>query len=184
MSVNEKTFIFEGEGKSRRMNPFVSRLRWCMQAAGGQKQMMMVMITFPAVLVMVFLWIGFVSAISFMEAGLKFRAPGITLPLGLGIGKIIFKTMNKVEWVLAAAILINIVFYNSAGIHQINFHGLVAAYLILGIQTFWALPALHKRAKSIIDGIALPPSRLHIYYVAMEVFKLTALFLFGINLFS
>lgn len=144
----------------------------------------MVMVEYPAVLVMVFLWIGFVSAISFMEAGLKFRAPGITLPLGLGIGKIIFKTMNKVEWVLAAAILINIMIYNSSGSHQINFYGLVTAYFILGIQTFWALPALHKRAKFIIDGNTLPPSRLHIYYVAMEVFKLTGLFLFGINLFA
>ena len=32
-----------------------------------------------------FIWIGFVSAISFMEAWLKFRASGVTLPIGLGI---------------------------------------------------------------------------------------------------
>src|SRR5699024_12584595 len=143
----------------------------------------MVMVEHPAVLVMTFLWIGFVSAISFMEAGLKFRAPGITLPLGLGIGKIIFRTMNRVEWILAIAILINIIAYTPKENSQINFLWFIIAFSILMFQTFWALPALNKRAKYIIDGNSLPPSRLHIYYVALEVVKLSCLFLFGISLF-
>jgi hypothetical protein len=33
-----------------------------------------------------FVWLGMVLAISFLEAPLKFRAPGVTLPPGLGIG--------------------------------------------------------------------------------------------------
>lgn len=49
----------------------------------------------------IFLWIGFVCAISFMEAWVKFRAPGVTLPLGLGIGSLVFKALNKAEWVFA-----------------------------------------------------------------------------------
>ena len=32
-------------------------------------------------------WLGMVLAISFLEAPLKFRAPGVTLPPGLGIGR-------------------------------------------------------------------------------------------------
>ncbi len=32
-----------------------------------------------------------------MEAPHKFQAPGITLVLGLGIGKLVFFTLNKVE---------------------------------------------------------------------------------------
>ena len=43
----------------------------------------------------VFLWIGFVGAISFMEAWLKFKAPGVTMPIGLGIGKLVFNALNK-----------------------------------------------------------------------------------------
>ncbi|HEY7487283.1 MAG TPA: hypothetical protein VH912_22700 [Streptosporangiaceae bacterium] len=31
----------------------------------------------------IFTWFGMLTAISFLEAPLKFRAPGITLPLGL-----------------------------------------------------------------------------------------------------
>jgi hypothetical protein len=37
-----------------------------------------------------FVWFGFVCAISFMEAPLKFQAPNITVELGLGIGRIVF----------------------------------------------------------------------------------------------
>ena len=33
-----------------------------------------------------FIWFGMALAISFLETPLKFRAPGITVPLGLGIG--------------------------------------------------------------------------------------------------
>ena len=42
-----------------------------------------------------FLWIGFICAISFMETRLKFRAPGVTLPIGLSIGKLVFRALNK-----------------------------------------------------------------------------------------
>ena len=54
----------------------------------------------------VFVWLGMVVAISFLEAPLKFRAPGITLPLGLGIGRLVFRALNVCEAVLAAVILV------------------------------------------------------------------------------
>jgi hypothetical protein len=34
----------------------------------------------------VFVWLGMVLAISFLEAPLKFRAPGVTLALGSELG--------------------------------------------------------------------------------------------------
>lgn len=144
----------------------------------------MFLVEYPVVLAMVFLWIGFVSAISFMEAGLKFRAPGITLPLGLGIGKIIFRTMNKVEWILSVAILLNIMVYRPDHGLEINLYWFTIPFLILLIQTIWALPALNRRAQQIIAGDQLPPSHLHIYYVALEVVKISCLLVFGISLFS
>ena len=42
----------------------------------------------------IFVWLGMVFAISFLEAPLKFRAPGITIPLGLGIGRLVFRALN------------------------------------------------------------------------------------------
>jgi hypothetical protein len=39
-----------------------------------------------------FVWLGMVLAISFLEAPLKFRAPGVTIPVGLGIGRLVFRS--------------------------------------------------------------------------------------------
>ena len=55
----------------------------------------------------VFVWLGMVLAISFLEAPLKFRAPGVTLPIGLGIGRLVFRALNGCEVVLAAAIVVS-----------------------------------------------------------------------------
>ena len=52
-----------------------------------------------------FVWLGMVLAISFIEAPLKFRAPGVTLAIGLGIGRLVFRALNVCEVVLAAAML-------------------------------------------------------------------------------
>ena len=46
-----------------------------------------------------------VLAVSFLEAPLKFRAPGVTLPIGLGIGRLVFRALNSAEALLAAGIL-------------------------------------------------------------------------------
>ena len=49
-------------------------------------------------------WLGMLLGISFLEAPLKFRAPGITLPLGLGIGRLVFRALNAAEHALAATL--------------------------------------------------------------------------------
>lgn len=48
-----------------------------------------------------FVWFGMVSAISFLETPLKFRAPGMTHALGVGIGRLVFKVLNLVEAAMA-----------------------------------------------------------------------------------
>ena len=45
----------------------------------------------------VFVWLGMVLAISFLETPLKFRAPGVTMQIGLGIGRLVFRALNVVE---------------------------------------------------------------------------------------
>lgn len=56
------------------------------------------------VFVFTLLWIGFVLAISFMEAPLKFQAPSLTLPVALEIGYLVFHALNGVEIGLALVI--------------------------------------------------------------------------------
>ncbi len=130
----------------------------------------------------VFLWIGFVCAISFMEAWLKFRAPGVTLPVGLGIGRMVFSALNKVEWVFAIAILINLVWSGSWFSPNAVLMYIPLALLLL--QTFWLLPALDIRAEMHIQGQTVPSYPVHIYYIAAELLKVLSLFSFGSTLFK
>lgn len=128
----------------------------------------------------VFLWIGFVCAISFMEAWLKFRAPGITLPLGLGIGSLVFKALNKVEWVFVILMALDLFLFHRSGIDLSRILFLIAL-LILIIQTLWLLPALDARIPLYQQGVEVPASPLHFYYVGTEVVKVVCLIITGIH---
>ncbi len=143
----------------------------------------MKIIKHPQVVVAVFIWIGFVSAISFMESWLKFLAPGITIPLGLGVGRLVFVALNKVEWALVLFILISLL-YARENIFVIGYATFLIPFFIVIIQTFWLLPAMDARAQLQIDGTTVPPSYLHIYFAGSEVIKATCLFIFGISHFK
>ncbi len=136
---------------------------------------------YPIAIIASFLWIGFVCAISFMEAWLKFRAQGVTLPIGLSIGKIIFSALNKVEWVFAIFIIVSLIFKNVSFLKWENLT-IAIPFVLLILQTFWLLPFLNERAELQIQGQAVAASNLHFYYVAMEVIKVVCLFSFGLYL--
>ena len=70
----------------------------------------MVKVEQPLGIISVFIWVGMIIAISFMEAWLKFRAPGVTLPIGLGIGRLVFGALNRVEWILAVVVTAGMLF--------------------------------------------------------------------------
>lgn len=137
----------------------------------------------PISLISTFSWIGFVCAISFMEAWLKFRAPGITVPLGLGIGRLVFDALNKIEWVFAIAILVSRIITRENWLST-KFIAFAISILLLIIQTIWLLPELDARAELVINRLDLPTSNLHFYYVGMEIIKVITLILFGISHFK
>jgi len=140
-------------------------------------------VKYPVSLAAVFLWIGFVGAISFMEAWLKFSAPGITLPLGLGIGKIVFNSLNNIEWILAFAVVLNIVFVKGELLKLKNLFYYIPVIILL-VQTFWLLPQLSVRADLYINDMPVPDSNIHIYYIVLEIIKIISLFVFGILQFD
>ncbi|MDA3614638.1 hypothetical protein [Polluticaenibacter yanchengensis] len=125
----------------------------------------------------IFIWIGCIVAISFMEAWLKFRAPGVTLPIGLGIGRLVFGMLNKVEWVLLFITTFGII--EVAGKSKTAVYCFSAAAIILLLQTFWLLPALDARAQQIIDGKSITASNHHLIFAILEVIKFTVLFITG-----
>ena len=125
-----------------------------------------------------FTWLGLVLGISVLETPLKFRAPGITLPLGLGIGRLVFRALNRVELVLA--VVLTIVVAQRAPSWPLAVLGVVDALLLA--QVLWLRPRLDRRALLIIAGDEAPASSLHIAYIALEVAKLVLLPLIGAGL--
>ncbi len=127
-----------------------------------------------------FVWFGAVGAISFMETPLKFRAPNITLALGLGIGKIVFQALNRVEIAFALLMLISFFVERPAGNLALYLFAAVCVLLIL--QTVWLLPMLNVRAEQVIGGIDAPSSNNHLIFVAFEAVKFLLLFVLGASL--
>lgn len=131
----------------------------------------------PVAFASIFIWFGFIGAISFMEAWLKFRAPGITLPLGLGIGRLVFNALNKVEWALLFIIIIDL--FPVIRKNIIQFPTLLVLVIILLMQTFWLLPVLDHRAELHITNQAVTSSNFHFVYVGLELIKISTLIIFG-----
>ena len=143
----------------------------------------MTTVKYPLVVISTFLWIGFVCAISLLEAWLKFSAPGVTIAIGLGIGRLVFNALNKAELVFCAAILFHFITARK-DLLKVNSVFFLVPMLLLLAQTFWLLPALDVRAELYINQEKMSPSNLHLYYVAIEVIKVACLSLFGISLFK
>lgn len=135
---------------------------------------------YSAAAAITFFWCGSVVAISFLEAWLKFSAPGVTLPIGLSIGRLVFAALNKLEWVLLIACLVCALI--ARGGWWDGAAWLLLAAGILLIETCWLLPVLDKRAVAYMSGEQPGPSTTHWVFVAAEVLKVAALVLAGIDL--
>ncbi|UXY31978.1 hypothetical protein [Streptomyces sp. HUAS TT20] len=128
-----------------------------------------------------FLWLGMVLAISFLEAPLKFRAPGVTIPIGLGIGRLVFRALNLVEAVLAA-VVVAAVAVGGPPTAVVVLTAVVA--VLLAVQLGVVRPRLNRRSDKVLAGEDLPRSRGHVYYVAFEIAKVITLTVLGISLLA
>ena len=126
-----------------------------------------------------FVWFGLLGGISFLEAPLKFQAPGITIPLGLGIGRLVFFALNKIEIVLAILMIFSYVKAKPKNRFPLVSFAVVAFLLFL--ETVWLLPVLDARAVRIVGGETVPDSNLHLIYIAFDAVKFILLFALGVS---
>jgi len=123
-----------------------------------------------------FLWLGMVLAISFLEAPLKFRAPGVDLRLGLGIGRIVFRALNAVEVGLAAAAVAAMTFGDVTDeVRQTTW----IPVAVLAVQLAAIRPALTKRSDRVFAGEEAG-SKVHLIYIGAEVVKVAVLVTLGV----
>ncbi|MER7014673.1 hypothetical protein ABT324_24875 [Saccharopolyspora sp. NPDC000359] len=123
------------------------------------------------------LWLGMVLAISFLEAPLKFRAPGVDLRTGLAIGRLVFRALNAAEVVLAVVLAVALV-VAPAGTTAVASGA--AAIALLALQLVAVRPLLARRTAAVLAGEDGPRSKAHLWYVALEVLKVAALVVLGV----
>lgn len=131
-----------------------------------------------------FVWLGMILAISFLEAPIKFRAPGITVPLGVGIGRLVFRALNACEAALALGIAIAL----ATGPHR-------AVTVVLFVSAALALLAcvvLRRVMDRRVIGDAathaiseeMPKHNLHFAYIGVELLKVGVLIALGVSALS
>jgi hypothetical protein len=119
-------------------------------------------------------WWGAVVAISFLETPLKFRVPGITMPLALGVGRLVFRALNVLESGFALVVAVGLL-GSATDLRASSWVLFAAICLILLVQGGFLRPALDRRATALANGVSIPPSRLHSLYIGGEVAKFLAL---------
>ena len=129
----------------------------------------------------VFVWLGMVLAISFLETPLKFRAPGVTLQTGLGIGRLVFRALNVCEAVLAAVVFTSFAAHRPGILIE---NAAAIAALALVAQVVLVRPRLSRRSDAVLAGGEGPRSYAHWVYVGLEVVKVIALLIVGVLLLA
>ena len=126
-----------------------------------------------------FVWLGMVLAISFLEAPLKFRAPGVTLQIGLGIGRVVFRALNVCEVLLAVTVVVAVW---AGGAGTLGVAAVAVAVVMLTVQIVAVRPALTRRSDQVLAGAEGPRSHAHVVYVGLEMVKVIALVTAGFAL--
>lgn len=129
----------------------------------------------------IFVWLGMVLAISFIETPLRFRAPGVTLQIGLGIGRKVFRALNGCELLLAAVLAVAFIVERPPVGCVV---AAVLAVLTLLAQVLLVRPRLARRSDAVLAGGEGPRSRAHWVYVGFELVKITALVIAGVSLLA
>ncbi|MGW9157551.1 hypothetical protein [Microbacterium sp. NPDC055665] len=111
--------------------------------------------------------LGAIIAISFLEAPLKFLAPGVTIPIGLGIGRLVFTALN----VLAGVVLILLTAVSvRARTGRATLSILGAIWLLYLVEVSVIRPVLNQRSDLVIAGAAAPGTNwAHYAYIAADV---------------
>lgn len=118
--------------------------------------------------------IGAIVAISFLEAPLKFQAPGITIPLGLGIGRLVFTALNVLTGIALAVLTLVSLRRTRAGRAPLVLLG--AVWVVFVIEVAVIRPVLNRRSDLVIAGSEAPGTDwAHYAYIAADVSVLVLL---------
>lgn len=127
------------------------------------------------------LWLGMLVAISLLEAPLKFQAPGITIPLGLGIGRLVFAALNMVEAVLLIAYSLLAFFPAATRLSRGRMTTWLALALVFIFKVAVVRPPLNARTDLVLQGAEPGQSIWHYIYIACDGATMVLLFVLALQ---
>lgn len=127
------------------------------------------------------LWLGMVAAISFIEAPLKFQAPGITIPLGLGIGRLVFFALNIAEALLLIALLVLSIWPSALRVAAARLRWIIALAIVFVLKIAVVRPPLNARTDAVLAGADPGQSPWHYVYIVADVVTMLLLLVIAIQ---
>lgn len=118
-------------------------------------------------------WMGLILGLSFIETPLKFLAPGITTPLGLGIGRLVFIALSVAGWTIL--VILTLIAQARPRETRGGWMLIGGMWIIMAVESFVIRPALAARSDVIIAGGDPGESWLHYGYIVAELLLLVAL---------
>ncbi|HWL60771.1 MAG TPA: hypothetical protein VNQ48_07790 [Microbacteriaceae bacterium] len=107
-------------------------------------------------------WLGILGALAFIETPLKFLAPGVTVEIALGIGRLVLTTADLIGvGMLLVITLLSIRPRSSRSIWAV----LEALWVVLIVQVAVVRPMLNARTDIVLAGGEAGESQLHTVYI-------------------
>ncbi|WP_028979322.1 hypothetical protein [Sporocytophaga myxococcoides] len=140
----------------------------------------MVIVKYPIVLISVFLWLGFVCAIDFLEIWIELKPAVVTTSIELFLSDLIYNTMTNLEWFFVLLIIGTTYYSNIEEVFPL-YTLFIIPFIILSIQTSNVIPYMNN---SVIFMIGKNRFSSSFCYLALEGIKVLCLFIFGLKLFK
>jgi len=114
-------------------------------------------------------WLGILGALAFIETPLKFLAPGVTVEIALGIGRLVLTTADLIGvGMLLVITLLSIRPRSDRSIWTV----LAALWVVLIVQVAVVRPMLNARTDIVLAGGEAGESQLHTVYIVTSLLLL------------
>ncbi len=120
------------------------------------------MVTWALRLILPSVWFGLLAGLAFIETPLKFLAPGVTLEIALGIGRLVLTTADFLS--LGMLLVITLLSIRPRAGRAV-WGTLVALWGVLVVQVAVIRPLLNARTDVVLSGAEAGESQLHTFYI-------------------